>query len=320
MAMQVLRQRIGVDVSKHELVYCVEGETTVQSCPNTPQAIRAWLRSLGGPADFALEATNDFHSTLALEAHRRGHRVYLLNGYRLNRYRDSIGGRAKTDATDARLLLRYLVHEQEALQPWTPPPAAYRRLQQLLRRRAQVVQARVALQQSLHGLLRIPGLKVTWKGLVQRLDRLSALLQAQIQATLAETGWTTESRRCQQLEGVGPLTGAALAMTYHRGTFAHSDAFIAFLGLDVRVRDSGKSRGRRKLTKQGDPELRRLLYLAAMQAKAKPAWQAFYQRHIDRGLTPIQALNVLARKLARIAFALMKNQTDYEPRIPCAQT
>jgi hypothetical protein len=41
---------------------CVEGETTVQICPNTPQAIRAWLRSLGGPADFALEATNDFHT------------------------------------------------------------------------------------------------------------------------------------------------------------------------------------------------------------------------------------------------------------------
>ena len=320
MAMQVIPQRIGVDVSKLELVYCVEGETTVQICPNTPQAIRAWLRSFSSPADFALEATNDFHYALALEAHRRGHRVYLLNGYRLNRYRDSIGGRAKTDASDARLLVRYLAHEQDELHPWTPPPAAYRRLQQLLRRRAQLVQARVALQQSLQGLQTVPGLKVAWKALLQRLNKLDALLQTQIHAALAETGWDASSRRCQQIEGIGPLTGAGLAMTYHRGPFADSDAFIAFLGMDVRVRDSGQSRGRRKLTKQGDPELRRLLYLAAMQAKSKPAWQAFYQRHIDRGLAPIQAINVLARKLARVAFALMKNQTDYQPRIPCAQT
>jgi transposase len=41
----------------------------------------------------------------------------------------------------------------------------------------------------------------------------------------------------------------------------HADACIAFLGLDVRVRDSGAWRGRRKLTKKGNPELRCLLFL-----------------------------------------------------------
>jgi len=115
-------------------------------------------------------------------------------------------------------------------------------------------------------------------------------------------------------------TAAALVMAYHRGPFRSSDAFIAFLGLDVRVRDSGKKRGQRRLTKQGDPELRRLLYLAAMQAKRQPAWQAFYQRCLDRGLAPSQALNVLSRKLARVAFALLRNGTDYVPRKPCMET
>ncbi|WP_042806009.1 IS110 family transposase, partial [Thioalkalivibrio sp. ALE19] len=104
------------------------------------------------------------------------------------------------------------------------------------------------------------------------------------------------------------------------GTFRSSDAFVAFLGMDVRVRDSGQKRGRRRLTKQGDPELRRLLYMAAMQAKSKPAWSDYYQRCLDRGLATTQALNALARKLARVAFALMKNQTDYRPPNPCTQT
>ena len=104
-------------------------------------------------------------------------------------------------------------------------------------------------------------------------------------------------------------------MAFRRGRFRNSDAFVAFLGLDVRVRDSGRQRGRRKLTKQGDPELRRLLHLAAMGACRSTTWQAFYQRHLDRGLSKIQALVVLARKLARVAYALMKNQTDYRPRV-----
>ena len=49
----------------------------------------------------------------------------------------------------------------------------------------------------------------------------------------------------QPIPGVGPLTMVA---TYHRGQFRSADSFIAFLGMDVRVRDSGKFRGQRKLT------------------------------------------------------------------------
>lgn len=103
-------------------------------------------------------------------------------------------------------------------------------------------------------------------------------------------------------------------MSFHRGAFRSSDAFVAFLGLDVRVRDSGQLRGRRRLTKKGNPELRRLLFVAAMQATRSRSWKDFYQRHLDRGFSRVQALVILARKLARVTFALLKNQTDYRPR------
>lgn len=311
MAMQVQPAHIGVDVSKAELVISVDG-AAVETIANEPSAIRRWLDGLVGPACFAVEATNDFHMALACAAHRRGHAVYLVNAYRLNRYRESIGGRAKTDPSDARLLVRYLQRERSELRRWTPPSKAYQRLQQLLHRRATLVQARVAIEQSLRG---ISALKHTLQALVRQIARTEAVIARHLQHTLAEAGWREQARRCQQLEGIGPLTAAALAMAFHRGEFAGSDAFIAFLGLDVRVRDSGKKRGQRKLTKQGDPELRRLLYLAAMQAKRQPAWAGFYQRYLDRGLKPVQALNVLARKLARVAFALMRNNADYVPRI-----
>ena len=311
MAMQVQPTHIGVDVSKAELVISIEG-AAVETIANDAAAIRRWLDGLVGPACFALEATNDFHMALACAAHRRGHSVYLVNGYRLNRYRESIGGRAKTDASDARLLARYLQRERSELRPWTPPSKAYQRLQQLLHRRATLVQAGVAIEQSLRG---VPELAAARQAIRRQLARTETLIQKQLRAALASAGWSAQARRCRQLEGIGPIASAALAMAFHRGEFASGDAFIAFLGLDVRVRDSGKQRGRRKLTKQGDPELRRLLYLAAMKAKACSAWAAFYQRQLDRGLKPVQALNVLARKLARVAFALMKNDSDYVPRI-----
>jgi hypothetical protein len=83
----------GVDVSKAELVIATPGDP-VQVLANDPRAIDHWLATLAGPAWFALEATSTYHLALAQAAYQQGHRVYLLDGYRLARYRDSIGGRA----------------------------------------------------------------------------------------------------------------------------------------------------------------------------------------------------------------------------------
>jgi poly-gamma-glutamate capsule biosynthesis protein CapA/YwtB (metallophosphatase superfamily) len=52
-----------------------------------------------------------------------------------------------------------------------------------------------------------------------------------------------------------------------------------------------------------------------MTARRSKTWATFYQRHLDRGLSKIQSLVALARKLARVAFALLKNGSEYRPRI-----
>src|SRR5919109_2802141 len=132
MAKHVEPLLIGVDVSKAEIVLCVQGRTGVQTLANERPLIRRWLRSLTDPLQIGVEATNTFHLALVEEAHALGHGVYLIDGYRLTRYRESVGGRAKTDRGDAELLLRYLEREGKDLRAWTPPPPGYAQLQQLL--------------------------------------------------------------------------------------------------------------------------------------------------------------------------------------------
>ena len=69
--------------------------------------------------------------------------------------------------------------------------------------------------------------------------------------------------------------------------FPHPDAFVAYCGLDVRVRDSGQRRGHRTLTKQEDAELRRLLYLSAQASlrSAQSPFKAQYERERAKGLS-----------------------------------
>lgn len=313
MAKKVETQWIGIDVSKADLSIAAYGSGEVLTLANTSEAIAQWLAGLPATSVIAVEATNTFHMEVLMQAHRRKLVCYVLDGYRLNRYREGVGGRAKTDRSDAMLIARYLAHEHSGLRPWSPPAGGSRSVQRLLHRRATLVRARTALTQSLK---EVPELKAQAEALFAQIQAMDKALSKAMHQALRASGWGEDLTRCQAVEGIGPLSATALVATFHRVPFRTGDAFIAFIGLDVRVRDSGRYRGLRKLTKRGDSEIRRLLYNAAMAAKRSPTWAPFYQRCLARGLSTTQALVALARKLARIAFALMKNQSEYHPRTP----
>lgn len=313
MAMQVEPTLVGVDVAKATLEAATSVQPTVQPIANQGAAIRSWMRGFTGPVALLVEATGTYHVALIDLAYARGWTVYVVSGLRLKRYRDSVGVRAKTDASDARLLLRYLRNERADLRAWTPPPKGYREIQSLLHRRATLVQARQQLAQALAGTRELARTAASLARALSHAERrITALLAKHFRAL----DWQADARRCQAIEGVGPITSMALAWIYRRGPFQSSDAFVAFLGLDVRARDSGTFQGKRKLSKHGDPELRRLLYLAAMTASRSARWKPFYTQARQRGMATTQALVALARKLARIAFALLKNQTDYIRKLP----
>ncbi|MNZ99674.1 Transposase IS116/IS110/IS902 family protein [compost metagenome] len=232
----------------------------------------------------------------------------MVGGFELSHYRKGVNVRAKTDAIDARLLARYLKNEAEELRPWTPPSPLYRQLLSLFRRRAALVQARTGLAQS---WANEPLLKTAFAAQVRSMQRLEVLLETMIRNLVEKAGLIEQLKRCMKVEGVGFLTAARLLATFQRGEFSGGDAFIAFLGMDLRVAKSGKKQGRPCLTKRGDAEARRLLHNAAMSASRTATWKPYYEAQRARGFSTTQALVMLARKLARVVFALLKNQSEY---------
>ena len=87
---------------------------------------------------------------------------------------------------------------------------------------------------------------------------------------------------------------------------------VAFTGLDPRPNDSGKKMGQRRLSKRGWPEIRRLLFAAAMSAARTKTWSGLYEAQRKKGLSTTAALIVLARKLLRVAFALFKQKSCFD--------
>ena len=310
MAKRVEKFIVGVDVSKDQLDLHLLVTDQLVSISNNSESIEHWLDSSPGPICLAIEPTNIYHLAIAHAAHARGHEVYLIDPYRLSHYRESVGQRTKADRQDARLLTRYLQREIGELRQWKPLAQGPQRFWHLLKRRAKLVQTITQMKQSLTSLgdlqTDIDALIAQCQLTVKKMDR--ALL-----AKAKKLGWQKEVQYCQSIPGVGPLTALAMVATYHRGKFLNVDTFIAFMGMDVRVRDSGHFRGKRKLTKKGEPELRRLLFNAAMRGRCDAHWETYYLTLRERGLSSTAAFVALGRKIARLCFVLLKNKAIFDP-------
>lgn len=97
------------------------------------------------------------------------------------------------------------------------------------------------------------------------------------------------------------------------GSRIGTDAFVAFTGLDPRPDDSGQHRGKRRLSKRGPSELRRLLFLAALSAAKTKAWHPLYERYREKGLSSTAVLVILARRIARTAWSMYTYKTEFDP-------
>ena len=67
----------------------------------------------------------------------------------------------------------------------------------------------------------------------------------------------------------------------------HSSRSTGLVGMDVQVRDSGKYRGPRKLPKTGEPELRGVLFSAAMQGRQSPTGSPIILRCANGARAPL---------------------------------
>jgi len=310
MTQPVPQYTVGIDVSKRTLDLYELATDRSSVIANDTESIKQWLDRWSGPLRLAMEPTNTYHLAIAHAAHARGHLVYLVDPYRLTHYRAGVGQRVKADCQDAKLLARYLQHEAAELRLWEPLQPGPQEFWRLLKRRATLVQTVTRMQQSLTDL---GSLQADVDALIEQCRSTVKKIDQALLAQAKALGWAAQVRRCQGIPGVGPLTALAMVATYQRAQFRNDDAFIAFMGMDVRIRESGQYRGRRKLTKKGEPELRRLLFNAAMQGRRNLHWQPYYLALRERGLSSTAAFIALGRKIARLCFVLLRKEVDFEP-------
>jgi transposase len=303
---------VGVDVASQSVVVASAGrDFAPHSVGNERGALRRWLQALPAGSRIGMEATGAYHQLLAELAHAAGMTVYVLNPRDIKKYAEGVGRRGKTDRLDAEVIARYVAHEHAELHVYAPRSAAAERLEQLLKRRAKVVQLQVTLAQTWRGVAGVKAeLAEVAAAQARLLTRVDGLLEEAVDA-LPEV--RTRAQQVRAIPGYGRLGSVAVAHALQRLPFTRVDAFIAHTGLDPRPCDSGAKHGRRRISKRGPAALRTLMHMCAMAASRTPTWRPYYQRQLAKGLSGTEALVILARKMARTAYGVCRCATPFDP-------
>jgi transposase len=307
---------LGVDVSKHSLAVCLRNRADRQivfetSIDNETTAIQQLLQSMpvSSPESvcLAIEPTNTYWLDCANHALAAGYKVVSAPPGPAKLFLRSLNPRAKNDKLDAKGIALYAATMQ--LKPYLPKTQTLAAVQQLLALRRKVSETIayyagvVSDDTAAHDIA---------GNLLEHSKQQLAELDRQIRQHLKDF---QQASRISAVPGFGPVLTAALLVRLLSTNFKSSDAFVAYVGLDLKVRESGNHKGRRFLSHNGDAELRRLLYLAAqasIRAKDSP-FSKIYHDHKARGLTSTEAICVVARKLARTAWSIVKYNTAYDP-------
>lgn len=126
------------------------------------------------------------------------------------------------------------------------------------------------------------------------------------------------AQRLQQLRGVGPLIATALiASVGDAKQFAKGRQMSAALGLTPKQQSSGGKERLLGISKRGDVYLRSLLIHGARStiyaARNKTDQLSQWINRIAATRHPNIAAVALANKTARIAWAMLRNESDYDP-------
>jgi transposase len=165
-------------------------------------------------------------------------------------------------------------------------------------------------RQLLHGV---------WEDLLTLDSRLKSI-DKQIEQLARDNDVT---RRLQQLRGVGPLIATALVATVGDGRqYRKGRQMASALGLTPRQSSSGDKFRLFGISKRGDAYLRTQMIHGARavvsQAKHRDDPLSRWVTDIAQRRHPNVAAVALANKTARIAWAMLSNDTDYDPNLAVA--
>jgi transposase len=305
------RIHIGIDVSKARLDVAMSDSSSLLAVDNDHKGFQKLLKRLPPPdrCQVVMEATGTYHFDAFLCLNEHGYYVAVVPPIRVRAFATGAGWIAKTDAIDARVLVRY---SQVAELQITEKPSDFQlKLHALVTRRRQLVDLHV--QESNHlEAARDKAVKADVEQTRNMLKERITAIEKQID-DLCDSDPDAKRRveLMTSVPGIAKRTAAVLLGELPELGDANRQQVGALVGVAPYNRDSGKSSKLRSI-RGGRATVRSALYMAALTAsRCNPVIRPFYRRLKDAGKPSKVCLTACIRKLLTILNAMIKSNTAW---------
>jgi transposase len=305
---------VGIDVSKHHLDLYWHPTGRSARTGSTSQGIAELVEQLlvDPPCLIVLEATGGYERAVAGALATAGLCFAVVNPRQTRDYARATGRLAKTDAIDAEVLARFACAVRP--EPRGERPADQQALDELVRRRRQLVELRVGERNRLEQA-RSASVRRGIERLIGVLDEQISELDVQLEQQMAaDARWRRTKQLLTSVPGVGSGTSWTLIACLPELGRLNRREIASLVGLAPVNRDSGQWRGRRCIW-GGRALVRAALYMPTLTAmRFNPTIRVFYQRLRQAGKTFKVALTACMRKLLTILNAMVKTNTAWSPK------
>lgn len=306
-----MKQAVGIDVAKD--TFMAADNAQIRKFPNSEAGVREFLSWVEPTRDTAigLEATGVYHLTLCLTLVSYGYQPILINPTVVKRYTPLSVRPTKTDRVDA-VAIRDAV-AAGAGYPFVDTEETVA-LHALIATRSGLCATRQALKGRMHAhqkrqeAVGIP-LPDYHRPVLKAVDEQIAAIEAQLASYAPDTQALLRS-----IPGIGKTTAAVLvSVVGDISRFPTHDQFVAFVGIDPTVHESGTSvSGRRSITKRGNTTLRHMLYQCAFVAvRNDTEFAHYYTKKKREGKHHKAIIIALERKLCARIYAVWTRGTPF---------
>ena len=328
--MEIIRQNVGIDIGKDTFVatltVLLNGQQVkhlvTRTFKNNQDGIKAfylWVNQ-NKPAVFeisyTMEATGVYYESLAYFLFDKKEMVHVLLPKKSKKFAESLNIKSKTDKIDSKILGQMGVERR--LMKWELSSTIYRKMKSLTRERSHLVKEHTRVKNQLHAEEHTAQ---PLKSIIRRKKSHLIFLKHQINKIeqelkdLVDTDGVLAEKinKITTVPGLRFITVASVvAETQGFTNITSIKQLTSYAGYDVRIKQSGKWKGKPAISKVGNKYIRAALFMPSLSAKTySQTYGRFYDRINEKKQNGLIAGTAVQRKLLGLIYTLWKNEETF---------
>lgn len=328
--MEVLRQNVGIDIAKDTFAVAFTvllkgqiikhfGTKEFKNNKKGYDDFFKWCKKLqvgNIEVNFTMEATGVYYESLAYYLFDKEVAIHVLLPNKVKKFAESLNIKSKTDKIDSKVLGQ--MGAERVLDKWVLSSKIYRKLRTLSRERQQLITNRTVVKNQLHAETHtgdpIKTVITRMKNLIKYLNKQIVSIEKELKDIVSKDNYVSEKvSKITTIPGIAFLTAiTVIAETNGFNNITSISQLSSYAGYDVSIKESGKWKGKARISKKGNSHIRKAMYMPFLSSiQFTETYRVFYDRVNKKKVSGLIAGTAIQRKLLGLIYTLWKNDTEY---------